>query len=634
MFNLDAMGYDAEHGDTLYKHYPFYIIYDTELDLAYGLFYDNLATTIFDMGREIDAYHGPYRTYQADDGDIDYMLIYGPTIPEVVAKYVRLTGRMILPPRWTLGYLGSTMSYTDAPDAQEQLKKFVELCGTHDIPCDMFHLSSGYSMDAEGKRYVFEWNRDRVPDPPTMVEHFHAAGIHLAANIKPALLTTHPSYDEVAAQNGFVRRAEGDAPETGMFWGGDGSYLDFTNPTTYAWWQDRVREAILDTGIDATWNDNNEFEIWDDAAQCDGFGDPLPAGMIRPVQTLLMNRASYEAQRAQRPDERPYLLSRSGCPGIQRYAASWSGDNFTSWKTLRYNIPMGLGMGLSGAPNTGHDIGGFAGPRPDPELFVRWVQQGVFMPRFCIHSWNSDGTVNEPWMYPDMLPLIRNAIRLRYRLIPLLYTLLVEAVETGTPLIRPLVYHFPHDARCHTESFDFLLGPDLLVASVLEPGARSRTVYLPEGVEWCDLATGAWYAGGQTVTVDAPLERIPLFVRAGGMLPFGKVMRHIGAEPDGQRQIHVFLPPRNGVAHFTLVEDDGLSLDYQHGARTRLDLRANATEDAITVSVRHTMDGYRLPYDAITFVFPATETRTLRAEGSHEVALGSDGSRQVIIPLR
>jgi alpha-glucosidase len=208
-----------------------------------------------------------------------------------------------------------------------------------------------------------------------------------------------------------------------MFWGGEGSHLDFTNPAAYAWWQEHVTQALLDNGIDAMWNDNNEYEIWDDEARCHGFGEPTRIGLLRSVQTLLMVRASYEAQRAARPDERPFVLSRSGCPGIQRYAQTWSGDNFTSWETLRYNIPMGLGLSLSGVPNTGHDVGGFYGPRPEPELFVRWVQNGIFHPRFCIHSYNTDGTVNEPWMYPEVLPIVRDLIQFRYRLIPYLYTL-------------------------------------------------------------------------------------------------------------------------------------------------------------------------------------------------------------------
>ncbi len=614
MVNVDALGYNAERGDPLYKHIPFYITFNPALGIAYGLFYDNLSITTFDMGLEIDAYYPAFRTYRAEDGDLDYTLIYGPSIPEVVEKFAALTGRMALPPRWSLGYLGSTMSYTEVPDAQEQLKRFVVLCAEHEIPCDLFHLSSGYSTGADGKRYVFTWNRERVPDPQAMVDHFHEAGIHLAPNIKPCLLTTHPRYAEVAALGGFVKQAESDQPEINMFWGGEGSHLDFTNPAAYAWWQENVTQALLDYGIDATWNDNNEYEIWDDEARCHGFGEPTRIGLLRSVQTLLMVRASYEAQRAARPDERPFVLSRSGCPGIQRYAQTWSGDNFTSWETLRYNIPMGLGLSLSGVPNTGHDVGGFYGPRPEPELFVRWVQNGIFHPRFCIHSYNTDGTVNEPWMYPDVLPIVRDLIRFRYRLIPYLYTLLFEAAQTGHPIIRPMVYAFPHDARCHTESFDFMLGPNLLVASVLDDGARTRSVYLPSGTAWCDFHTGVWYEGGQTVKIAAPLERIPFLVPAGGMIPMGPLPKSLPTsgeglvQPDDEREVYVF-PGGNDDGEFTLIEDDGISLGYQRGEYSEVRLRVSAQPDQIGLAAEVTREGYPLPYRAITFVLPEGETR-------------------------
>ncbi len=629
MVNLDALGYDAETGDPLYKHFPFYITFLPDMNLAYGVFYDNLASTTFDMGRERDNYYGLYHSYEADDGDIDYTLILGPGIPDVVRKFSALTGRMHLPPRWSLGYLGSTMKYTDADNAQEQLKQFVTLCDEHAIPCDMFHLSSGYTAGADGKRYVFNWNYDRVPDPGEMVRTFHRAGIHLAANIKPCLLTTHPQYASVAEAGGFVQQVECDAPQVNVFWGGDGSHLDFTNPDTYAWWQSQVQGALLRYGIDATWNDNNEFEVWDDDARCCGFGQPVRLGLLRPILTLLMVRASYEAQRAANPDQRPYVLSRSGCPGIQRYAQTWSGDNATSWHTLRYNIPIGLGLSLSGAPNTGHDVGGFAGPKPDPELFVRWVQNGVFHPRFCIHSWNSDGSANEPWMHPEVLPIVRDWINFRYRLIPYLYTLFFEAARTGDPILRPMVYAYPDDPHCHTESFEFMLGPNLLVASVLSPDVRFRAVHLPQG-DWYDWYTGFWYTGQRTVEVDAPLERIPLLVPAGGIIPMGRAMRYVGEQPDDVRQVYVFPHPQQGEGAFTLIEDDGVSLGYQRGEFSEVRLSVTSSPAEIILGCR-VGGGYPLPYDQLEFILPPGEQRPVRAGEDATTTVDAEGRRHIVV---
>jgi alpha-glucosidase len=427
----------------------------------------------------------------------------------------------------------------------------------------------------------------------------------LAANIKPYLLATHPRYAELRAAGGFICDPDTGEPALSRFWSGgpfesgEGAYIDFTSKSGCDWWKQQVKDALLAYGIDAAWNDNNEFELWDDDAVCDGFGSPFPVSLARPLQTLLMARASAEAIQEASPDRRPFVLSRSGCPGIQRYAQTWSGDNETSWHTLRYNIPMGLGLSLSGIPNVGHDVGGFYGPAPDPELFVRWIQCGIFHPRFTIHSWNTDGTVNEPWMHPEVLPVVRNLFRLRYRLLPYLYTLAFEAHHTGHPIIRPLVYHFPNDPRCQTESFDFLLGSHLLVAPVLEPGARSRRVYLPAGTDWCDWYTGEWHTGGTEIEVNAPLEHIPLLVRDGGVIPLGGAMRYVGERPDDLREVYVFA--RTDTT-FTMIEDDGVSLDYQRGGYTEIRLSLRRAADAWRAHAQHGHQGYPLPYSRLGFI--------------------------------
>ncbi|WP_380178976.1 TIM-barrel domain-containing protein [Kalamiella sp. sgz302252] len=553
MRNLDAMGYNAATTDPLYKHIPFTITCRGEL--SFGLFYDNLSNSWLDLGNELDNYHLPYRRWQAASGDIDYYLFAAESILEVTKTFVRLTGKTFFGPRWSLGYSGSTMHYTDAPDAQQQLLQFISLCRQHDIPCSSFQLSSGYSS-INGKRYVFHWNKDKVPQPETMSEAFHQAGMRLAANIKPCLLQDHPRYQELKSRGLFIQDSESDAPERSAFWDDEGSHLDFTHPQAIAWWQENVTHQLLEKGIDATWNDNNEYEIWDDEARCHGFGRPTAIKHLRPVMPLLMMRASLEAQMRFAPQKRPYLISRSGCPGMQRYVQTWSGDNRTSWTTLRYNIRMGLGMSLSGLYNVGHDVGGFAGDRPDAELFVRWVQNGVMHPRFTIHSWNDDGTVNEPWMYPSVTPLIRQAIALRYRLMPYLYTLLWLAHSEDEPMLRPTFLDHQHDAQTFAECDEFLLGRDLLVASVVEPGVRSRRLWLPDNqAGWYDFWHGQWYGGGQWITLDAPLERVPLLVRAGAGLPQG--------QSDKKRELHLFPLVGSGTSEGLLFEDDGESWGYQ-----------------------------------------------------------------------
>jgi alpha-glucosidase len=613
MLNLDAMGYDAETTDPLYKHIPFYLTRDRKKKVAFGLFYDNLATCEFDMGQELDNYHGYYRYYCAQEGDLDYYMILGPTIQAVVKRFAWLTGPTTFGPKWSLGYSGSTMSYTDAPNAQELLQNFLQECDAHEIPCGSFQLSSGYTS-INGKRCVFNWNTDKIPDPLAMTARFHEHGVKLCANIKPCLLTDNPLFPEAKAQGLFIRSHETEEPQIAQFWDGVGAYLDFTNPHTVDWWKQQINIKLLAYGIDATWNDNNEFEIWNGKARCYGFGQEIPIVLIRPLQALLMIKASFEAQQEAHPEKRPYLISRSGCPGMQHYVQTWSGDNRTSWNTLRYNVRMGKGLSLSGIFNFGHDVGGFAGDAPEPELFVRWVQNGIFHPRFTIHSWNDDGTTNLPWMYPDMLPLIRAQFEFRYRLMPYLYTLLYRASEYDEPVIRPTFYDFEHDASTFEENDDFMLGPSLLVASVVEKGQREREVYLPSGPGgWYEFHSGTWFQSGQTISVPAPLDYCPLFVREGGIVPLNNGKLH---SPNAceEREFRVFPHTGVGEARYELFEDDGESWGYKKGYYTLIRLHLVSEEQQIPLHLE-TQGEYPLPYQTISFWFPPLEKRRLLVNG-------------------
>lgn len=612
MRNLDAMGYNAEKTDPLYKHIPFYITRKNEV--SYGIYYDNLAHCWFDLGNELDNYHIAYKSYRAEDGDMDYYVILGPSILEVTKKYTALTGGTIFGPRWGLGYSGSTMSYTDADDAQEQLKNFVDLCQQHDIPCDSFQLSSGYTS-IKGKRYVFNWNYDKIPDPLKMSAHFREAGMRLAANIKPCLLQDHPRYQEVQELGLFIKDSESDLPERSVFWDDEGSHLDFTNPVTIKWWKDNVKEQLLERGIGSTWNDNNEYEIWDDNAKCVGFGKTIPVKLIRPLQPLLMMKSSYEAQREFSPELRPYLISRSGCSGMNRYVQTWSGDNRTNWNTLRYNIRMGLGMSLSGLYNVGHDVGGFSGDKPEPELFVRWVQNGVMHPRFTIHSWNDDKTVNEPWMYPEVTHIIRDTIKLRYKLMPYIYNAFWQSHKNLEPMLRPTFLDHEHDLNTFVETDDYLFGKDLLVASVVEKGQREREVYLPRNNQgWYDFYSDTFYQDGQTVKVGAPLERIPLFVKAGSVIPMSERMAYTNAEEDLTRELAIYPFKQDGEFSTSIFDDDGESYKYLDGQYLQLNIHVITTKDSVSVNIVKQGD-WKPAYQALKLTLPKTETRTLIVNG-------------------
>ena len=517
---FDSMGYDPEHGDPLYKHWPF-VMSRAANGQWVGIYYDTLANCTFDLGCEHDNYHDFYRYVEIEDGDLDYYLMVGRTPAEVISQFVGLIGGSHLPPRWTLGFAQTAMGLTDQLDAQARLTAFIDEAVANRIPISSFHYGSGYSSRGK-RRYVFTWNHDKFPDPKALNAKFHNHGMHVVANLKPCLLDDHPAYEEVKAKGAFVADSRTGEPVVEPFWDGVGSHLDFTQPAAIRWWQDGLKQQVLDYGIDVGWNDNNEYSIQDEDAQCAGFGRPIPMHRARALHPLLMTRATFEAQQERAKDKQVYTVSRGGMPGIQRYAQTWTGDNTTSWHTLRWNLRMGLQMSLSGMFNIGHDIGGFHGPMPEPELFLRWVQACCLNPRAIVNSWKAGGVSSVPWMYPEVTPAIRQAIELRYRLMPYLWSLFERASQHHEPIIRPTFYDFPDDAQCLEDCDDFMLGRSLLVAPVVEAGATTRRVYMPAlagDEQWFDFETGAAFASGQWHIVDAPLERLPLFARAGAAIP-------------------------------------------------------------------------------------------------------------------
>ncbi len=518
----DSIGYDPMSGDPLYKHWPF-LLTRTLQGLWIGTYYDTLSACTFDLGCEHDNYHGLFRSVDIDDGDLDCYVMAGRTPGEVIAQFVRLVGGTHLPPRWTLGYAQTAMGLADAPDAQQQLDRFIDECQRQRMPISSFHYGSGYSSRGK-QRYVFTWNASKFPDPQAINAKFHRAGMRLVANLKPCLLDDHPAYARLQEAHAFVEHEHSQTPVVEPYWDGQGSHLDFTKPQAIAWWQTQLREQILEKGIEIGWNDNNEYAIAAEDAISHGFGQALPIHRSRPLHALLMTRATFEAQMAwqaqQGQQDHAFTVTRAGPPGIQRYAQTWSGDNTTSWATLKWNIRTGLQMSLSGMFNIGHDVGGFYGPLPEPELFLRWVQACALNPRMVMNSWKAGNVSNVPWMHPSVTDGVRSAIELRYRLMPYLWSCFEAASRDAVPIIRPTFYNFPDDEQCLQDSDEFMLGDSLLVAPVVQAGAKTRTLYLPalpEGLGWIDFHTRQRFQAGQSHTVSA--DGLPLFVVQGASLP-------------------------------------------------------------------------------------------------------------------
>ena len=414
----DAIGYDARCGGPLYKHIPMHIrvVPLKKQTHAVGVFYHSTRPLVTDYAREISGYWPRYTYTKIEGGhDLDVFFINGPKICDVTSRFLKiLTGLPVRLPRHALGYLGSTMYFAELEkDCDKAHTDFVDKCRARKIPIDGFQLSSGYTAQPSKdnsnilKRCTMTWNFKRFSDPTKFmkVDMLEKRDVVVSPNTKPGmLLQDHPYYDRFAKIGGFFASAKDETkPYVGKWWGGEGSFIDFTNPKARELFKTCLKENFILTA-NSVWCDNNEFELElnenPPTACFDNAKKRRSAAVAKTLQANLMARSAYEACSMNTSSkEKPYIISRSGATGIWRYAQVWSGDNRTSWSALRDGVAMLLGGGLCGLINYGHDCEGFAGGRPSQELFVRWIQHGVFQPRFSIHSCNDDNSVTLPWMY-------------------------------------------------------------------------------------------------------------------------------------------------------------------------------------------------------------------------------------------
>ena len=354
----DAFGYNAKETDALYKHIPFFVKLNDKTKKAVGYFYQNTYECDFDIGRKLSNYWGRHSAYRVNGGDIDLFFIAGPSVKEVVSRYTDLTGKAAMLPKAALGYLGSSMYYSELPkDSDDAILEFIDNAREEQIPISGFQLSSGYTAQntIEGsKRCVFTWDNKRFKDPKHFFNEMKKKGIVVSPNVKPGILLVHPRMSEFEKEDIFVKDTYSDEPCVGKWWGGKGVFADFTNPKTRKYWKEQLKEQILQYGTDSVWNDNCEYDsIVDKDARCNFDGKTGTIGQLKAVMANLMCHITEEAIYEMYPDTRPFIVCRAGYSGIQQYAQTWSGDNFTSWDTLKYNIATMLGMSLCGVSNYG-----------------------------------------------------------------------------------------------------------------------------------------------------------------------------------------------------------------------------------------------------------------------------------------
>jgi alpha-glucosidase len=566
----------APDSDPLSVNVPFFVA--LRAGIAYGVYLDSPAKSVFDMGAE----NSKRYSITCADPHLDYYFIYGPDPKQVLYSYSQLTGTMPLPPRWTLGYHQSRFSYP----TEHRVREIAQELRSRMIPCDAIWFDIHY-MD--GYR-VFTWNQEAFPNPQRLIADLAAAGFHSVVIIDPGVKQekTYSVYTSGITKGYFLRKANANL-FIGTTWPGPAAFPDFLNPKVRRWWS--VHHASLfKQGVAAIWNDLNEPQVflyaeYDELAKVVHFDGEktIPDAGVHNLYANLENQATFEALLRHRPDQRPWVLSRAGWAGVQRYAAVWTADNTSTWEHLRVTMPMLLNLGMSGIPFVGADVGGFF-KDCTPELFARWLEMAVFTP-FC-RDHTCDGTADqEPWAFGSEVEAIsRRFISWRYQLLPYLYDLAYEASVTGTPIVRPLFLEFPSDEHCCVVEDEFLLGAALLIAPILSQSTREREVYLPAG-EWIDQHTLHTHAGPVTIRVSAPLDSCPTFARIGSIIPLHPIVQHTG-EPGKQLHLDIFPPTITGDgAEYRHYEDDGETLAYKRGEVALTQYWCHTEPDGVTLSI-------------------------------------------------
>ena len=540
---------------------------------GYAIFFDNPADGVLSVGRSDN---GVRLAYTAETGPLVVYFLVGRDMRGVMHEVATLLGAAPLPPRWALGFLQSTRHFEDTAE----LRALPRTIRERRIPCDGLIYLSSYGEAHGWNRGVghLEWQPTLWPDPASVLEDAHRQHFEVITHEYPVLHEDSPLFADAQAR-GFLldsgyERAAGATRGPANYREGQ-RHVDFSNEAARAWWWDAHRDLVA-LGVAGWWLDGGE-------------GPPASARLHAGDGALLHNlydrfrhQAFAEGEAMERPDARVFLLCRSGAPGMQRFgAACWSGDINNDFATLEAQLPLGLSTGLSGVPYWGTDVGGFFHPIAETgELYARWFQLAAFCPVFRSHGWVWREHV--PWAHgPEVEAICRRYAELRYRLLPYTYTLAWQAHTLGLPLMRALVLNYPDDPRVWSLGHEFLWGDDLLVAPVTREGATAWPVYLPAG-GWYDFWTGARHDGPRGITVDAPLDRLPIFVRAGAIVPMGPVVQH--TRERALDEVTLLIHP-GGTSRFEMYEDDGHSQAYRTGHHALTVFTCTADARGVTIGI-------------------------------------------------
>jgi alpha-glucosidase len=556
MWNSDVFGYDNST-DPLYDDIPFFLLLRD--GRVHGIFFDNTYRSTFDIGKESRAYYD----FGAEAGELDYYYLAGPAPAQVLARYADLTGHLPLPPLWALGYQQCRYSYY--PDSK--VRAIAREFRTRRIPADAVWFDIHYMNDYR----VFTWDRERFPAPEQLLADLDRDGFSTVAIVDPGVKRDpgYPVYDDGVARDVFLHMPDGSL-FVGPVWPGPAVFPDFTRAAARAWWAAEIGR-FAGAGLTGIWNDMNEPSVFGvasatmpDAVRFDNDGQRSTHAEDHNVYGQQMSRASHDGLLALRPHERPFVLTRATYAGGQRYAAVWTGDNTADWEHLRDGITTLLGLGISGYPFVGNDIGGFVGGGSG-ELWTRWAEPAAFFPFMRGHAALQEPP-KEPWAFGEPWEgYNRRAIERRYTFLPYIYNAFYEGAQSGMPMMRALVLESPDDPATYDLSNEFLFGHDLLVAPVLAPGDTARAVYFPQGT-WYDVERLTPFAGRQATVVAAPLDALPLFAREGAILFRAPVMQTTREWATAPLTFEVFAQSATTRSYY---EDDG----KYDGASVRREVR-------------------------------------------------------------
>ncbi|PCD04698.1 alpha-glucosidase [Sphingomonas spermidinifaciens] len=573
--------YDAPTGETVCV--PFLVT-----DKGYAILWDNPSVTTVSPGINDRV------QFQSRVGErVSFFIVTGKTTDELYAGYAKLTGRTPLPPKAAFGLIQSKARY----ETQAELMGIADGYAKRGLPLDVmvldwFHWTRMGQMDID---------RTAFPDPSGMNRELHSRGLHTLLSVWPRYEREGRYYDMLASKGWFLKDPDGE-PAYGLAIRSDrvGALLDSTNPDARQWFWGKIRDNLASEGFDWFWLDETEPDL-------------VPAGKFYLIGSgdrfynlypLVHTAGVAEGSAKDRPDFRNLILARAAYTGAQASGAIfWTADVHSSWEALKRQVPATLGMAASGIAYTSSDTGGWQWPHgpkaerpvlvdpagatamsPDyrdyPELFVRWFQYNSFTPTLRIHGQRPATAL---WEYGTAAePILADWLRLRYAMIPYLYSLGRRTYEGGAPFMRALFMDFGSDPKVADIRDQYMLGPAFLVAPVVEQGRTSRPVYLPAGADWYDYWTNKRYTGGQTVEAAAPIERMPLFVRAGSIVPVGAAIRNT-SEKQSLKAIRVY-PGRD--ARFTLYDDDGVTNAYQRGGGAKAELIWNDATGRLSASGR------------------------------------------------